>query len=117
MSKIFADCGGISTVPPIKDVKALGTNVYIEVLSAQETIRTKLQLPGSTEVQVNEGYVLHLGPRVPKEHGLEVGQRVFINGNISFAPNYGDYKFSTEGRKRGMVEYMAIKGHSVEEDE
>ena len=116
MSKIFADCGGINTVPPIKDVKPLGTCVYVEVLSAQESMGTKLNLPGTTEVRVNEAYVLGIGPRVPKEHGLEIGQRVFISGPIVFGPNYQDYKFDVDGRKRGMVDYSAIKGMSVEEE-
>ena len=116
MSKIFADCGGISTVPPIKNVKPLGTCVYVDVLSAQESMGTNLDLPGSTEVRVNEAYVLDVGPRVPKEHGLEVGQRVFISGPIVFGPDYQDYKYDTDGRKRGMVDYSAIKGLSIEED-
>lgn len=112
---VYSDGGGLSSVPSIKDVKPLGTNVYVEVLSVQESIGTKLDLPGSTEVRVNEAYVLGIGPRVPKEHGLEVGQRIFISGPIVFGPDHKGYRFSTEGRKRGMVDYASVKGWSVED--
>jgi len=109
--------GGLSSVPKIADVSPLGTNVYVEVLSAQETMGTNLDLPGTTEVRVNEAYVLGIGPRVPKEHGLEVGQRVFISGPIVFGPDYQSYRFSADGRKRGCVDYSAVKGLCVEEDD
>lgn len=113
---IYGGRGGLSTVPQIEDVHPLGTNVYVEILSVQETIGTNLDLPGTTEVRVNEAYVLGIGPRVPEEHGLEVGQRVFISGPICFGPDYKDYRFSTEGRKRGVVDYSAIKGMMIEEE-
>jgi len=112
---IYGNGGGLNTVPAIKDVKPLGTNVYVEVLSVQESVGTKLDLPGTTELRVNEAYVLGVGPRVPKEHGLKKGQRVFISGPIVFGPDYKSYKFSADGRKRGMVDYAAVKGVSVED--
>jgi hypothetical protein len=101
-------------LPEIVDVKALGSYVHVEVLSTQEVLRTKLTLTTNANVPVNEAYVLDVGPQVPAEYGLNVGDRVFIDGGITFDPNYQDYKWDKDGRKRGMVTYSSIKGRSIE---
>ena len=111
---IGSDGNEITRVPKVADVKALGTGVFVELLSARETIDTDIELIGGVGSLTNEAYVLDIGPRVPKEHGLEVGQRVFIDGNITFGPDYGDYRFSEDGRKRGTVEYSTVKGIIIE---
>lgn len=118
MSEIIFGSDGerIVNLPEIADVKAYGGFVYVEVLSSKELLRTNLDLPGSQSVPVNEAYVLDIGPQVPAAFGLEVGHRVFISGDITFGPNYGDYSFTDEGRKRGMVLYTSIRGRSVEVD-
>ena len=103
------------SLPEIVDVKAYGSYVFVEVLTPAEVLQTKLTLSTNTTVPVNEAYVLDVGPQVPKDYGLSVGDRVFIDGGITFAPNYGDYRWASDGRKRGMVTFSAIKGRSVEE--
>lgn len=103
-----------NTVPEIKDVKPYGSYVFVELLSSKEILKTKLTLTGNTAVPVNEAYVLAIGPQVPENYGLSVGDRVFIDGGITFGPNYGKYEWKEEGRKRGMVLYTSIKGQSVE---
>jgi len=105
----------VVSLPAIAEVEALGGFAYVEILSAQEIMKTSLTLTGSTEGAVNEAYILHLGPGIPPSYGLKVGDRVFIDGGITFGPNYKDYKFSDEGRKRGVVLYTAIKGKLIEE--
>lgn len=111
---VLGNNSSVSDLPTINSIEPYGGFVYVEVLSAQETLRTKLKLTGSTTVPVNEAYVLAVGPQVPQVYGLEVGHRVFIDGGITFAPNYSDYTWSEDGRKRGMVLYTSIKGRSVE---
>lgn len=111
---IGSDGREIKKVPKVADVKPLGTVVFVELLSPRETIDTEIELIGGVGSLTNEAYVLDIGPRVPKEHGLEVGQRVFIDGNITFGPDYDGYRFSEDGRKRGTVEYNAIKGVIIE---
>ena len=101
-------------VPEIVDVKPLGSLVYIELLSPQECMNTKLDLGNSTEVTINQAVILGLGCRIPADYGLRIGQRVFISGPIVFGPDYGDYQWSAQGRKRGVVEYLAVKGEIVE---
>ena len=101
-------------LPDITDVKAYGSYVYVEVLSPQEVLKTKLTLSASTTVPLNEAYVLDVGPQVPKDYGLQVGHRVFIDGTITFGPNYADYTWSSDGRKLGMVQFNSIKGRSLE---
>ncbi len=111
---IGSDGYEIKKVPKVANVKALGTCVFVELLSAREIIDTSIELVGGVGSLTNEAYVLHIGPRVPKEHGLEVGQRVFIDGGITFGPDYDEYRFSEDGRKRGTVDYSTIKGVIVE---
>ena len=106
-----------SPLRKIVDVKAYGSYIFVEVLSAQEVLNTKLKLTGDSNLAIHEAYVLDVGPQVPEGVGVEVGHRVFIDGAIHFAPNYGDDKFSSEGRKRGMVMYSSIKGHCLEEED
>ena len=104
------------SLPEIVDVKAYGSYVYVEILTTQEVLKTKLTIANNASVPLHEAYVLDTGPQVPPEYGLEIGHRVFIDGGITFGPNYKDYKWESDGRKRGMVLYTSIKGHSVEGD-
>ena len=101
--------------PKIKDCQALGTQVLVELFSPNETIDTDLELVGSVGAITNQAVILSMGPRVPKEHGLEIGMRCWIDGSICFSPDYGNYRFTESGRKRGCVDYMSIKGAIVEE--
>jgi hypothetical protein len=103
-------------LPKIDAITAYGSYIFVEILSTQEVLGTKLKLSGDTQLAIHEAYVLSLGPQVPEGYGVEVGHRVFIDGPINFSPNYSDYKFTSEGRKRGMVMYSSIKGHCQEED-
>ena len=102
------------SLPDIVDVKAYGSYVYVEVLSPQEILHTKLTLANNTSVPLNEAYILDVGPQVPRDYGLQPGHRVFIDGTITFGPNYNDYTWSSDGRKRGMVQFSSIKGRSLE---
>ena len=117
MGKLLLDTEGgqLRNKPPkITDVQPLETQVYVELLSPNETIDTDLELVGSVGSITNQAYVLGVGPRVPKEHGLEIGMRVFIDGSITCGPDYDNYRFSEAGRKRGCVDYMTTKGCIVE---
>lgn len=115
MSELFGNIGsGRNTLPTIDTVKALGSYIYVELLSPKEVLGTSLELTGNVSVKVNEAYVLDIGPQVPKDYGLEIGQRVFVEGGIVFGPDYKDYKWAEDGRKRGMVIYSSAKGRIVE---
>jgi len=103
-------------LPDVSDVKAIGSYVYVEVISPRELMKTKLEFSGEVPVTVNEAYVLDIGPQVPPSYGVKSGDRVFIDGGITFGPDYGKYKFSKDGRKRGMVLHTSIKGLVVEDE-
>lgn len=114
MSELITPAPETDSIPEIAEIQPYGSYVYVELLSPQEVLGTKLTLTGKTQVSIHEAYVLAVGPQVPEVYGIESGHRVFIDGPINFSPNYGDYKFTEDGRKRGMVMYTSIKGRSIE---
>ncbi len=115
MSQLFTgDFSQAPQVPKIADVQPFGVNVLVELLTPQECLGTSLTVD-NVELDVHQAYVLGIGPRVPKDHGVAVGQRVYIHGAINFCPNFGIYEFSHTGRKRGTLDYNMIKGVCIEE--
>lgn len=117
MSKLLGTEHLSKKAPKVKAIKPLGQLVLVELLTKEETTHTNLQLV-QTKASIdttNEAYVIELGELVPKEYGLKQGQRVFISGGIVFCPDHGNYRYSDDGRKRGTVEYMCIKGVAEEE--
>lgn len=74
---------GVS-VPQIKDVSPCGSQVLIELLTAQEALGTILQIEADASITgAPQGYVRKKGPRVSEDWGFNVGDRVTLHGNYT----------------------------------
>ena len=96
---------GSTTLPKITGVRPTGSRILVEMLTPQESMGTALFIDDKTRVPVFQGYVKALGPQVPEGFGVEVGDRVWIDGAINYAPDY-----NKSDRKTGTVEYHMVKG-------
>jgi len=74
----------VKKVPPLKDVNPCGSQVLVEVLTAQEALGTVLTLDADAAITgAPQGYVRKKGPRVSSDWGFEVGDRVTLHGNYT----------------------------------
>lgn len=74
-------------VPSIVGVKPCGTQVLVELLTAQEALGTVLQIDSSASVSgAPQGYIISVGPKVPTDLGFQKGDRVTLHGNYTPVP-------------------------------
>jgi len=74
----------VKKVPTLKDVVPCGTQVLVEVLTAQEAIGTVLTIDADAAITgAPQGYVRATGPRVTENWGFEIGDRVTLHGNYT----------------------------------
>lgn len=74
-------------VPAVTGVNPCGSQVLVELLTAQEALGTVLQIDSAASVNgAPQGYVLAIGPRVPADMGFKTGDRVTLNGNYTPIP-------------------------------
>jgi hypothetical protein len=72
------------SVPVIKDVIPCGSQVLVELLTAQEALGTILQIESDASITgAPQGYVRKKGPRVSDDWGFAVGDRVTLHGNYT----------------------------------
>lgn len=76
----------VCTVPTIKDVEPCGSQVLVELLTAQEALGTVLTIESSVINGAPQGYVKKTGPRVSEDWGFKVGDRVTLHGNYTPLP-------------------------------
>lgn len=79
----------IITAPAIKyeAVKAAGTNILVELLTAEEVMGSTLHLPTNTKMPAIQGIILDIGPALKgEEWGIEVGDRVVLWGDFVPVP-------------------------------
>lgn len=79
----------ICSVPTVKAIRPCGSQVLVELLTAQEALATNLIVEGDSSTIKNgapQGYILDMGPRVAKDHGFNVGDRVTLTGNYTPLP-------------------------------
>lgn len=89
----------------ITDVKPATSTLFVEILSPQEALHTKIAFgEDAGDVGAPQAYVLATGPLLSAECGIKVGDRVLLQGNYVPVPN-----FDNSVRKRGIVELHAIK--------
>lgn len=100
-------------IPPIKSLKPTGSRFLVEMFTPQENMGTNILVGDNVKVKIFQGYVLDVGPQVPDGFGVEVGDRVWIDGAIVYGPNY---KKDNE-RSIGTVEHHMVKGVIEEEKE
>ena len=94
-------------VPKPKYATPVGTQVLVELLTPKETLGTRLHLDGDMKVDTPQGYVLNVGPMVPKEFGVQKGDRVFISTPSAVFP---PLTRNEDDRQQVCVEYMTIRG-------
>lgn len=100
-----------SSVPKVKDCKPLGGQVYIELLTSQERLGTKLTIGElDNKTLAPQAYVLAVGNRVPADYDLKVGDRVVLSGSGVPMSN-----FSNSERDRVLIDISAIKAILVED--
>jgi hypothetical protein len=97
--------------PEVTGVKPCGSQVLIEMLTAQELANTNITISEKTDLKVPlQGYVRAAGPNFkPDEWGFKIGDRVLISGGGVIAPNYDDCH-----RDRFFMEPHAVKSVLVE---
>lgn len=72
------------SVPQIKDVSPCGSQVLVELLTAQEALGTILQIDADASITgAPQGYVRKKGPRVSEDWGFKIGDRVTLHGNYT----------------------------------
>lgn len=102
------------SVPSISGLKPTGSQVLIEVLTANELMGTTLAISEKTDLKVPlQGYVKAVGPSFnPDSWGYSVGNRVLISGSGVMAPKYDD-----SPRDRFFMEPSAVKSVLLEANE
>lgn len=98
-------------VGTVVNVKPVGTQVLIEILTPQEMAGTSLMLTERTDLKVPlQGYVRAAGPMCRcNDYGFQLGDRVLISGTGVKAPDYDG-----SHRDRYFMEPHAIKSVLVE---
>lgn len=93
-------------------VKPVGSHILVEILTAQESLGTKLTVTNTSDVGAPQGYVLAVGPSFKEEDwGFTVGDRVLLQGKHIPLP------IISEGRSKSIVEPTMIKAVLVEKNE
>lgn len=107
---VALECGSGKTSPKIKEVKPFGSSILVEMLNADEALSTKIILKKDSNVGAPQGYVLALGPSLPPDVPLNIGDRVLLQGTFVPVPSFDDNE-----RMRGVVELHNIKAIFVED--
>lgn len=106
--------------PPVKAVKPLGGQVLVEVFSEEEISTSQLILPDNAKNKgglgvggAPQGRVLDIGPGLPQDFGIKVGDRVLLQGSFVPLPKMSDNRDGD--RERALVEPHTIKAILIEE--
>lgn len=106
----------VSRVPSISGVRPCGTQVLVELLTAQEALGTILQIDSSASVNgAPQGYIVALGPKVAEDLGFKAGDRVTLHGNYTPVPEVQKVSRRNGHRPWILVEPHQIKAVFVEE--
>lgn len=106
----------VARVPSVCGVRPCGTQILVELLTAQEALGTILQIDSSASIHgAPQGYVLDIGPRVVEDLGFKKGDRVTLNGNYTPLPEGQKFNRKNSHRPWILVEPHQIKAVFVEE--
>lgn len=100
--------------PALKDVRAVGNQVLVEMLSEQETLGTNIIIQdlGNKKNKEPQGYVLSVGPSFDPNHwGYNVGDRVFFSAPQAVPCP----KLAGQERDRFFIDPHTVKGVLIEE--
>jgi len=102
------------SVPKISGLKPAGSQILVEILTANELMGTSLAITDKMDLKVPlQGYVRAVGPSFNSESwGYSVGDRVLISGSGVMAPNY-----DSSSRDRFFMEPTSVKSVLVEQNE
>lgn len=101
-----------SPVPRIKKVTPIGSQILVELLTSQEMLGTNMIVNDQSEVSSPpQAYIVEIGPSLPKEWNVKVGDRVLLQGSHIPVPKLN----SDEARRRSIVEVHTIKAILEEE--
>lgn len=97
--------------PRLVGVKPTGSQVLVEMLTAQELANTNITISEKTDLKIPlQGYVRAVGPGFKEEDwGFKIGDRVLISGGGVIAPTYDDTH-----RDRFFMEPHAVKSVLLE---
>jgi hypothetical protein len=110
-----ADGESATRVPGVVDVNPCGSQVLVELLTAQEALGTVLQIDSSASVNgAPQGYVIKLGPKVASDWGFKEGDRVTLHGNYTPLPEGQKLQRKNPHRPWILVEPIQIKAVFLE---
>jgi len=101
------------SVPSISGLAPTGSQILVEILTANELMNTTLALSEKTDLKVPlQGYVKAVGPSFKAESwGYKIGDRVLISGSGVMAP-----KIDESPRDRFLMEPTAVKSVLIENE-
>lgn len=109
-------CPANARVPSVVGVKPCGSQVLVELLTAQEALGTVLHVDSAASVNgAPQGYVVSVGPKVPADLGFQKGDRVTLHGNYTPVPEGQKLDRLNSHRPLILVEPHQIKAVFVEE--
>jgi co-chaperonin GroES (HSP10) len=92
-------------VNQIKGCKPVGSQVLLELLTAQEILNTKLHLGNNKANAEYQAFVVAAGPGLKSDSwGFNVGDRVLVSGSGVPVPTYDESE-----RERVLMEPHSIK--------
>lgn len=109
--------GEVATkVPSVVGVNPCGSQILVELLTAQEALGTVLHVDSAASVNgAPQGYVRAVGPKVPADLGFTVGDRVTLHGNYTPVPEGQKFNRRNSHRPWILIEPHQIKAVFVEE--
>lgn len=112
MGKILS-ASGVSLTPRVTGIVPCGSQILVEVLTAQDKMCTNLVVGSEVEVGAPQGWVRSIGPSVKLEGwGFKIGDRVMLNGTGPICP-----KFNESGRDWVLLEPHSIKAVLTESND
>lgn len=104
--------------PRIKEVKPFGGLILVEIFTEEEVSDSSIIMPDVAKNRAGvggapQGRILDIGPGIPKEAGIKVGDRVLLQGSFVPLPKLTDQRDGD--RERALIEIHTIKGLLLEE--
>ena len=97
----------VTQIPKVKGVHPFGSKILVETLKASEVMGTSLAVDhaGADTGDAPQAYIVELGPQVPEDSGLKVGQRVYWEGKGMAVKD----PRAEHGRVRALLEISNIR--------
>lgn len=97
-------------VPKVVEIRPMGSQILVELLTSQEVLGTNMIVNDQADVGSPQAYVLEIGPSLPKDWNLNVGDRILLQGSYVPVP-----KLESDKRRKGIIEVHSIKAILIEE--